>query len=105
MSRKKSFPKLIYTDEFMLRTKEGLEAIAIADLTALWSQFNSLPKFVMKRADKYGPEIVRRWNSFEDLLAVAHAARASFRLQVPLNYHITKEQVDRAIQQAEEAKA
>jgi hypothetical protein len=104
MSKKKSFPKLLYdSDECMLRTKKGLASHRVADLTPFCD--TRIPKYISKQAACYGPEIVRRWNSFEDLLAVAHAARAAFRLQLPMNYQITKEQVDRAIQQAEEAKA
>ena len=56
---KKRFPKLYYNNKTqLLRTEDGS---TVADM--IFHPIGSrIPKHKLARADKYGPEIVRRWN-------------------------------------------
>jgi hypothetical protein len=56
---KKRFPKLYYSNETQLVQAE--DGSAVADMVVHPANCR-IPKYKLARADKYGPEIVRRWN-------------------------------------------
>jgi hypothetical protein len=60
---KKRFPKLQYDAEecMIYASKDDQPIEAITDLIP-YSKHGRIPKYKLTRADKYGPEIVRRWN-------------------------------------------